>query len=153
MSEEKCAIETLDYSKSISIEAPIEIAWDAAIAEIGPEGEFENGKPMNFKLEAWPGGRWYRDLGNNSGHLWGHVQVIKPPKLLELCGPAFLSYPATNHIAYRFTAEGDRTTMKITHRAHGFLPPKMIEGVDEGWSHSLERIIKIAARMKKEKKS
>ena len=40
-----------------------------------------------MKIEPWPGGRWYRDLGNNAGHLWGHVQVIKPPTLLEICGP------------------------------------------------------------------
>ena len=45
-------------------------------------------------IEPWPGGRWYRDLGNNAGHLWGHVQVIKPPTLLELCGPMFMSFPA-----------------------------------------------------------
>ena len=25
-----------------------------------------------MKLEAWPGGRWFRDLGDGNGHLWGH---------------------------------------------------------------------------------
>ncbi|HEX3702577.1 MAG TPA: hypothetical protein VHU82_04550 [Vicinamibacterales bacterium] len=35
-------------------------------------------------LEAWPGGRWFRDLGDNTGHLWGHVQAIKPPTLPEI---------------------------------------------------------------------
>ena len=28
-------------------------------------------KPMNFVLEEWPGGRWFRDLGNGQGHFWG----------------------------------------------------------------------------------
>ncbi len=32
---------------------------------------------MPMKLEAWPGGRWFRDLGDGNGHLWGHVQAIK----------------------------------------------------------------------------
>jgi len=26
---------------------------------------------------ALAGGRWFRDIGNNAGHLWGHVQVIR----------------------------------------------------------------------------
>jgi hypothetical protein len=44
------------------------------------------GKPLPMKIEPWPCGRWYRDLGNNRRHLWGYVQVIKPPTLLEICG-------------------------------------------------------------------
>ena len=27
---------------------------------------------MPMKIEPWPGGRWYRDLGDNNGHFWGH---------------------------------------------------------------------------------
>jgi hypothetical protein len=38
---------------------------------------------MPLKIEPWPGGRWYRDLGDNNGHLWGHVQASKRPRLLE----------------------------------------------------------------------
>ena len=47
---------------------------------------------MPMKLEAWPGGRWYRDLGDGNGHFWGHVQAIKRPTLLEISGPLFMSY-------------------------------------------------------------
>ena len=50
-----------------------------------------------MKIEAWPGGRWFRALGNNTGHLWDHVQSIKPPKLLEIHGPLFMSTPAISH--------------------------------------------------------
>jgi hypothetical protein len=71
---------------------------------------------MPMKIELWPGGRWYRDLGNNTGHLWAHVQVIKPPKLLELCGPMFMSYPATNHVQYRLVEEAGKTRLTLTHR-------------------------------------
>ena len=48
---------------------------------------------MPMKIEPWPGGRWYRDLGNDNGHFWGHVQAIKQPTLLEIYGPLFMSYP------------------------------------------------------------
>ena len=44
-----------------------------------------------MKIEAWPGGRWYRDLGDDNGHFWGNVQAIKQPTLLE--SPARCSCP------------------------------------------------------------
>ena len=48
---------------------------------------------MPIKIEAWPGGRWFRDLGDGNGHYWATVQAIKRPTLLEFSGPLFMSYP------------------------------------------------------------
>jgi uncharacterized protein YndB with AHSA1/START domain len=142
--------QTINIVKEIEIAAPIEIAWDAVLAELGPEGQMPGGKPFPFALEAWPGGRWFRDLGNSTGHLWGHVQVIKPPALIELSGPLFMSYPATNFIQYRLTpiegSAGQRTRLKLTHRAMGLIPKEDREGVVEGWTHGLNRIAEIAGR-------
>ena len=87
------------------------------------------GKPFPMVIEPWPGGRWYRDLGNNSGHLWGHVQVIKPPTLLEICGPLMMSYPAINHLQYRLKAEGGVTRLVFLHRAMGLILPEHREGI------------------------
>src|SRR5215813_9071652 len=102
-------LQTLRIEKEIFIAAPIDLAFEAILEELGPASEKLGGIPMPMIIEAWPGGRWFRDLGNNAGHLWGHVQVIKPPTLLELCGPMFMSYAATNHIQYRLEAEGTAT--------------------------------------------
>ena len=101
---------------------------------------------MPMVLEAWPGGRWYRDLGNNSGHYWGHVQVIKPPTLLEICGPLFMSYPAVSHLQYRLTAEGAATRLQLTHRALGMITDEHRKGVVMGWSYCLERLRDLAER-------
>src|SRR4051812_20138650 len=113
------SIQSLRVEKEVLIAAPIDIAFEALLEEIGPENEIPGGPAMPMVIEAWPGGRWYRDLGNNSGHLWGHVQVIKPPTLLEICGPLFMSYPCANHLQYRLAAEGTSTRLKLTHRAFG----------------------------------
>ena len=145
---EREVIQTLNLVKETSIAAPVEIVWEATLAQIGPESQMPDGTAMPFKLEAWPGGRWYRDLGNNTGHLWGHVQVIKPPKLLELNGPMFMSYAAASHIQYRFTPEGDGTRLKLTHKAIGLIPDDHMEGVHMGWEYGLKRIGEIALRMK-----
>ena len=80
-------ITTLNVVKEVEIAAPADVVFQTVLEPHGPM------KDMNMKLEAWVGGRWFRDLGNNTGHLWGHVQVIKPPKVLELVGPMMMSYP------------------------------------------------------------
>jgi uncharacterized protein YndB with AHSA1/START domain len=143
---EETTVQTLVIRKEELIDAPIEIAFQAMLDELGPESQMPDGKPMPLTLEAWPGGRWYRDLGNNAGHLWGHVQVIKPPGLLELWGPMPMPYPAVNHIQYRLTADGDGTRIKLTHKAMGLIPPEHRDGMDEGWEFWLRRIREIAER-------
>jgi uncharacterized protein YndB with AHSA1/START domain len=141
---EEQTVQTLDIRKEEFVNAPIEIVFQAMLDELGPESQMPGGKPLPLKLEPWPGGRWFRDLGNNAGHLWGHVQVIKPPALLEICGPMPMSYPAVNHIQYRLTAEGDRTRIKLTHRAIGLIPQEHRDGMPEGWEFGLKRIREIA---------
>jgi uncharacterized protein YndB with AHSA1/START domain len=143
---ERHSVETFEIGKEIEIAAPIEIAFAAMLEEIGPENQMLDGKPFPMKLEPWPGGRWYRDLGNNSGHLWGHVQVIKPPTLLEISGPLMMSYPAANHVQYRFKAEGSITRLVFLHRAMGLILPEHREGIPKGWQQWLERICGRAER-------
>ena len=139
-------IRTLDFSKDQRIDAPIEIVFETILEEIGPNNERMPGDLMPMKVERWPGGRWFRDLGDNTGHLWGHVQVIKPPTILEICGPMFMSYPAAGHIAYRLKADGKATVLAFRHRAFGMIPEEHITGVRSGWGKQLERIANAAQR-------
>ena len=143
---ERQSVESLEIRKEIEIAAPVEIAFEAVLDELGPECQMPGGKPFPMKIESWPGGRWYRDLGNNSGHLWGHVQVIKPPRLLEICGPLMMSYPALNHLQYRLKPEGGVTRLASLHRARGQIQLEHRDGMPEGWQHWLERIRELAER-------
>lgn len=128
------AIQTLHVAKERQIKAPIEVVFDTLLQPLGPMAN------MSLKLEAWPGGRWYRDLGNNTGHLWGHVQVIKPPKLLEICGPMFMSYAVASHVQYRLTEKDGGTHLALIHQAIGLITPEHLEGVNKGWGDILENI-------------
>jgi uncharacterized protein YndB with AHSA1/START domain len=145
-------VQTLDIRQEQLIDAPIEIVFHAVLDELGPENLMPDGKSLSMKLEAWPGGRWFRDLGNNTGHLWGHVQVIKPPALLEICGPLPMSYPAVNHLQYRLTTEGDRTRIKFAHRAIGLIPKEHRDGMPEGWGFMLKRIGEMAESRRNKKR-
>jgi hypothetical protein len=91
-------------------------------------------------LEQWPGGRWFRDRGNGIGHFWRHVQVIKPPVLLELSGPMFMSYPAINHVEIKLEEIAGGTRLGLRHRAIGLFDPAHREGVATGWQHQLDAI-------------
>ena len=143
---EQETVGTFTIRKEIDVAAPIEVTFDAVLAELGPEGTMPDGTPFPKVIELWPGGRWYRDLGNNTGHLWGHVQVIKPPALLEICGPMPMSYPAINHVQYRLKSEGNRTHIALVHRAMGLILPEHREGMPRGWHHVLDHVRQIAER-------
>jgi uncharacterized protein YndB with AHSA1/START domain len=140
------SIQSLFVVKEVDIAAPLQVAYSAVLDDLGPESELPDGTPFPMVFEAWPGGRWFRDLGNNAGHFWGHVQVIKPPTLIEICGPLFMSYAATSHLQYRLTDHGDRTHLKLTHRAIGQITAEHREGVHEGWEHWLQHIRDLAER-------
>lgn len=143
------AIHTLEFTKDVEIAAPVEIVFETLLEHLGPHHETAPGSPLPMTLEPWPGGRWYRDLGNNTGHYWGHVQVIKPPKLLEIHGPLFMSFPAISHLQYRLTEEGKVTRLRLIHGAVGRIPPEQREAFAEGmepWGHTLTRVREAAER-------
>jgi hypothetical protein len=96
---------TLSITEEIRVQAPIDVTFATLIEQLGPFNETPEGQSMNMKIEAWPGGRWYRDLGDGNGHFWGHVQAIKRPTLLEICGPLFMSYPVVSNLQYRLREE------------------------------------------------
>ena len=100
--------------------------------------EGEEGKPgLKLKLERWPGGRWFRDLGSNSGHLWAFVQSIKPPTLLEMFGPLMMSYPVAGHLIVRLTPTQGGTTLVFKNDVFGPIPDDFREGMAQGWGQML----------------
>src|SRR6202522_1993956 len=90
-------LQAFEIIKEEEIAAPIEIVFETILEQMGPMNSTPE-KPMPMVLEARPGGRWYRDLGNNTGHYWGAVQAIRAPVLLEISGPLFLSTPAISNL-------------------------------------------------------
>lgn len=79
----------------------------------------------------------------------GHVQVIKPPTLLEICGPLPMSYPAVNHLQYRFAAERSGTRLTFIHRGMGLISTQHRDGMPEGWGHWADNIRRRAERKAK----
>lgn len=131
---------SLKVEQEIRVRASLETTFAALLEELGPSSQLMDGTPMPMKIEPWPGGRWFRDLGGNNGHYWGTVQAIKRPTLLEISGPLFMSYPVANNVQYRLTEEGDETVIKFVHSGFGLILEDHKKGVHTGWSTIHERV-------------
>lgn len=131
---------TLTVTQEIHVNATLENTFAALLEQIGPGSESPDGKAFPMKIEPWPGGRWFRDLGENNGHLWGHVQAIKRPTLLEITGPLFMSYAVVSNVQYRLTEADGGTLIKFQHKALGVIQADHRQNVGRGWGHILSRI-------------
>jgi uncharacterized protein YndB with AHSA1/START domain len=131
---------TLNITKEIQVQASLEQTFEALLEQIGPQNDTPEGNKMPMKIEAWPGGRWYRDLGAGNGHLWGHVQAIKRPTLLEITGPLFMSYAVISNLQYRLSEAKGGTLIRFHHKALGIIPEDDRHNVVKGWEHILARV-------------
>lgn len=128
---------TLVVNQEIHVRASLEHTFAALLEQIGTENETPDGKAFPMKIEPWPGGRWFRDLGEGNGHLWGHVQAIKRPTLLEITGPLFMSYAVVSNVQYRLSEADGGTLIKFHHQALGMISEDHRRGVVTGWGHIL----------------
>ncbi|SRR5258706_10295914 len=131
---------SLNITQEIRVRAPLATAFDALLEEMGPSNEGQPGAPMPMTLEPWPGGRWFRDLGDNNGHLWGHVQAIKRPTLLEITGPLMMSFAVASNVQYRLTEVDGGTLITLRHTAIGLFPDNFREALGQGWPLLFDRV-------------
>ena len=131
---------TLTVTQEIRVNAPLETTFDALLEQLSAANEKPDGTPMPMKLEPWPGGRWFRDLGDGNGHFWATVQAINRPTLLEFSGPLFMSYPVSNNVQYRLTQEGSGTVIRFRHAGFGLIQEDHRKGVNTGWSYIHEQV-------------
>jgi hypothetical protein len=137
---------TLTVTEEVHVRASLEATFETLLEQMGPENETPTGDKLAMKIEPWPGGRWYRDLGDDNGHYWGVVQAIKRPTLLEVCGPLFLSAPVMSNLQYRLTPVDGGTLISFRHSALGFVPDEVRRNLGTGWGTLHARIRRAAER-------
>jgi hypothetical protein len=131
---------SLTVTEEIRVRSSLATTFAALLEEMGPSNEGHNGAPMPMTLEPWPGGRWFRDLGDNNGHLWGHVQAIKRPTLLEITGPLMMSFAVASNLQYRLTEIDGGTLMTLRHTALGLFPDGYRDALSQGWPLLFDRV-------------
>lgn len=142
---------SLNITQEIRVQAPIGVTFEALLEQLGPANEHPDGTPMPMKIEPRPGGRWYRDLGDDNGHFWANVRAIKRPTLVEFSGPLFMSHPVTNNVQYRLKEEGGVTLVQFHHTAFGLVEEDHRKGVPLGWTHMHEQVRLRAERARRKK--
>jgi uncharacterized protein YndB with AHSA1/START domain len=139
---------TLTITQEIHVNAPLETTFAALVEQLSTGSQHPDGSPMHMKLEPWPGGRWYRDLGGDNGHCWAIVQAIKRPTLLEFSGPLFMSYPVANNVQYRLSEVPGGTLINFRHSGFGLIQEDHRKGVTTGWASIHEQARKRAERLR-----
>ena len=135
---------TLTIGQEIHVQAPLDITFAALLEQLGPGNETPEGKPLNMKIEPWPGGRWYRDMGEGNGHFWANVKAIMRPTLLEFVGPLFASFPFVSNVQYRLSEVDGGTLIAFRHTALGFVSDEQKAGTNKGWAAMHDRVRKQA---------
>lgn len=136
--------QTLIITETIHVQASLETTFASLVAQLGRLNETPEGKPLSMILETRPGGRWYRDLGGDNGHLWGFVQSIKRPVLLEIWGPLFISTGATSNLIYRLSETDGGTEIAFKHSLVGPVPDEFRQHMAPGWTAIHDRVKKAA---------
>jgi len=136
--------QTFTITEEILVRASIENTFASLIAQMGRLNESPDGQPMPLTLEPHPGGRWFRDLGGDNGHLWGFVQSIKRPVLLEIWGPLFMSTAATSNLLYRLTEVEGGSLITFKHTLVGPFPEDHRPRLASGWTALHARVRKAA---------
>ena len=134
----------VNINEEIHVKASLEVTFDALIEQLSSGMTQSDDKPMPMKIEQWPGGRWWRDLGDGNGHLWAHVQSIKRPTLLEFYGPLMMSIAAASNVQYRLSEEPGGTLIKFRHLALGLIEEDHRKGVVVGWKSIHARVKALA---------
>ena len=129
---------TLSLTQEIHVRSSLNATFAALLEQMGPSNETPDGKPFPMTIEPRPGGRWFRDLGDDNGHFWGTVQAIKRPTLIEITGPLFMSYPVVSNLQYRLTEVDGGTLITLRHTALGFIEDQHRAGLKNGWTSLLE---------------
>jgi hypothetical protein len=135
---------TVTINQEIHVKAQMEVTFAALLEQLGPGNETPDGKSLSLRIEPWPGGRWYRDLGDDNGHFWAHVQAIKRPTLLEFVGPLFASFPMISNVQYRLKEEDGGTLITFRHTALGLMTEDNKREMPKGWGSMHERVRKHA---------
>jgi hypothetical protein len=137
-------MQTFTITEEIPVHASLDRTFASLVAQMGRLNEAPDGTPLPMILEARPGGRWYRDLGGENGHLWGFVQSIKRSELLEIWGPLFMSTGATSNLLYRLSESPEGTLIKFTHTVVGPFPEDHRPRLATGWAALHARVRKAA---------
>jgi hypothetical protein len=131
---------TLDITEEIRVAAPLDKAFAALLEELGPANRGQNDVPMPMMLEAWPGGRWFRDLGNGNGTPVGPCTGHQGAGAARDHGAAVDVLRRRVERAVPPQGENGGTIITLKHSAFGRFPDGYGAPASQGWKNIFARV-------------
>ena len=131
---------TLTINQEIHVQAPLDVTFAALLEQLGPGNETPDGKSLNMKIEPWPGGRWYRDLGDGNGHFWAQCPGHQAAHAARICWSLVRLFPDCLNVQYRLSEVDGGTLITFRHSALGFVSEEHKAGMNKGWASMHERV-------------
>ena len=129
--------------QEVLVRASRDQVFDALTRDIGKWWAFRIAdKGSELTLEPRVGGRFFEDLGNGEGALWGTVMYIRRPEKIRLNGPLGISAPVVSNYIYELVEADGGTLLKLSHRIFGDVDAKVEESHRTGWGKLLNRYLK-----------
>ncbi len=128
--------ESFEIEVEIRVSAPRERVFTALTTGVGRWWHLrirQHDLSTTMVLEPHVGGRFFEDLGDGTGALWGTVLDFLPPKLLRIGGPLSMRTPVTCVFEYHLEEDGNDTIVKFQHRCFGWFEASMKEKHVAGW--------------------
>lgn len=122
----------------IRIGAPASRVFGAMVGEIGMWfWRGEEGTDPPAKLEAWAGGRFFREWGEGNTELFATVGLIKKDRQLRLLGSIGGRHAIASVADLVLEEEGDETLVRVTHRVSGEVTDAEVGDYESGWHDEL----------------
>jgi uncharacterized protein YndB with AHSA1/START domain len=135
------------FIQEVKIDAPPAAAWKALL---DTDRWFQNPNRGRAKitLDARLGGL-FTEVSKDQQRLFGHVAYIEPGKLLRINGSMGITHlPVSSAIIFELQprAGGKATTLRMCHRAFGYLTSDQEKGYKGGWKQLLPQLKKLAEK-------
>jgi DNA-binding transcriptional ArsR family regulator/uncharacterized protein YndB with AHSA1/START domain len=142
--EDMSNIDSFNIAQEIEIAATRDKVWDALTKDIGQwwaMRSVEEGKG-EITFDAKVGGQ-LRETNGNDGALWGTVVHLQTGVMLQLTGAYGLtSRLISGLITYELEERGDKTLVKLSHKAIGYELGDTGAKYTEGWKMLLGTYLK-----------
>lgn len=122
-------------TQELKLNAPLEKVWDALTSNIHQWWAFHVGpKDSVISLDGQVGGHFIERWGDGEGELYGIVTYLKKHQKITLEGGLGMAGPGLSKYSYTLEADGDATTLLLTHDCHGHRDPEVEQHYTEGWA-------------------
>ena len=146
------------FIQEVKIDAPPAKAWKALLNADGWfRFDYQQAQRPRVTLDARLGGLFMSKTPDGSEQrLFGHVSHIEPGKLIRINGSMGITHlPVSSAIIFELQpgAGGKTTTLRMCHRAFGYLTSEQEKGYKGGWKQLLPQIKALAEGGAKRAKS